>query len=309
MADLRKPGTIGRRTWIGLALLLLGLVGMLDAWTGSAFASGVFYLLPIALVTWFAGRGCGLALCVAASAVWLVADVTGDTAMATDWLVRAWNAGVLLGMFVVVCLLLPAVQALRRERELAREDPLTGAANRRRLRETVDLELMRSRRYDRPMTVAFIDLDGFKQVNDRFGHATGDRLLRAVADTLHGAVRRTDLLARVGGDEFVLLLPEIDQDAARVLVPKLQATLTTRMCERRWPVTFSIGVLTWRGGDVEAEDLITIADRLMYDIKHSGKDAIAYAVHAPAAQRSPPAAGALVHRLQPFPVEHHAGPR
>ena len=284
MADLLKLDTIGRRTWIGLGLVVLGAIGVLDAWTGSAFSSAVFYLLPIALVTWFAGRGPGLAMCVAAAVVWLLADVAGDPATTSVWLVRIWNAGVRLGLFVIVCLLLPAVQALRREKELAREDPLTGAANRRRLSEAVDLELMRSRRYDRPMTVAFIDLDGFKLVNDRLGHATGDRLLRAVVDTIHRSVRRTDLLARIGGDEFVLLLPEIDQDAAHVMMPKLQATLLARMRERNWPVTFSIGVLTWRGGDVAAEDLIKIADRLMYDIKHNGKDAIAYALHTTAAQ-------------------------
>jgi diguanylate cyclase (GGDEF)-like protein len=213
--------------------------------------------------------------------VWSLADVIGDAGVVTDWVVRGWNTATRLGLFVVVCLLLPAVQALRHEQHLAREDPLTGAANRRRLHEAVHTELMRSRRYHRPMTVAFIDLDGFKQVNDRFGHTMGDRLLRTVVDTIWGAVRQTDLLARVGGDEFVLLLPEIDLDAAHVIMPKLQAALNARMAERQWPVTFSIGVLTWRGGAVEAEDLIRIADRLMYDIKRNGKNAIAYAMHAP----------------------------
>lgn len=285
MVNLLAPETLGRRIWIGAGALLLAGSSMLDAWTGSAISSALFYLLPIVLVAWYVGQREGFVMCVAAALLWLLADLVASPQVVTLTLTRMWNAAVHLSIFAIVCLVLPAVKALRHEQELARVDPLTGMANRRRLCEAVQLEMMRSRRYFRPMTVAFIDLDGFKGINDQLGHATGDKLLCGVADTIVGLVRRTDLLARIGGDEFVLLLPEIDQDAARVIMPKLQAALNASMHERQWPVTFSIGVLTWRGGDVEAEELITIADRLMYGIKHGGKNAIAYAIHAPPQQQ------------------------
>jgi diguanylate cyclase (GGDEF)-like protein len=278
MAYLQSLEQVGARYWHVASAVALALVGILDALTGSDVAMGLFYLLPVSVATWFGGRKAGLLMCAGASALWLAADVLGNPASTTGSGVHVWNALVRLGMFAAVSLLLPSVKALRHERELARIDPLTGAANRRRLSEAAHQELLRSRRYGRPMTVAFVDLDGFKAVNDQLGHLTGDRVLRAVADTVR---------QRVGGDEFVLLLPEIDQDAARILMPKVREALDAMVAQRRWPVTFSIGVLTWRGGSVEAEELITLADRLMYDIKHTGKNAIAYAVHGSVAQQRP----------------------
>ncbi len=287
MQYLHKPGQQGAGTWQFVAAVLLALVGTLDALTGSEVAFALFYLIPVALLTWFAGRNAGLVMCVCAAAVWWLADWVGDPAEAASSLVRLWNAGVRLGMFVVVCMLLSALMALRGEQKLARVDPLTGAANRRRLCEALHLELMRSRRYGRPLTIAFIDLDGFKAVNDGLGHSSGDRLLCTVVETVNQTVRETDLFARVGGDEFVLLLPEIDQDAAQVIMPKLQRALQDRLQQHQWPVTFSIGVLTWLGGAVGAEELVALADRQMYDIKRGGKDAIAYAVHGPDSDSDP----------------------
>ena len=264
--------------WIFCVGLVLA-VAALDAVTGSALSLVVLYLLPVAAMTWFVGRRQGLWMCGLAALAWLVADGIGDAPGQTHLAVRAWNAGVRFSMLAVVAMLLPAAKLLRREQELARIDPLTGAANRRRLCEALHQELLRSRRYQRPMTVAFVDLDGFKRVNDQLGHAAGDRVLCAVVDRIRNMVRETDLLARVGGDEFVLLLPEIDQDAAHVIVPKLHRVLGDDMRRESWPVTFSIGVMTWRDGIVTAEELIARADRLMYDIKHRGKNAIAYAVY------------------------------
>ena len=274
------------RFWWLFCMALLLCVTALDAVTGSALSFVVLYLLPVALMTWFVGRREGLWMCGLAALAWLVADVTGDAAVQTHMAILWWNAGVRFGVFAVVALLLPAAKLLRREQELARIDPLTGAANRRRLCEAVHHELLRSRRYRRPMTVAFVDLDGFKRVNDELGHAAGDKVLCAVVDRINHIVRQTDLLARVGGDEFVLLLPEIDQEAAKVIVPKLHLALTEEMLRESWPVTFSIGVMTWRDGVVTAEELIARADRLMYDIKHRGKNAIAYAVFGEPAQES-----------------------
>lgn len=281
MLFLQNLDDFGSRFWVVVAGVLLAFVGLLDAMAGYTLEFSVFYLVPIALLTWFAGRKAGLWMCFCAAAVWLLVDMAGDAGPATLTGVHIWNTGVRLGGFVVVSMLLPAVQALQHEQRLARIDPLTGSANRRSLCEAVHLELLRSRRYARPMTIAFIDLDGFKVVNDGFGHAHGDKVLCTVVSMINSRVRQTDLLARIGGDEFVLLLPEIDQDAARVIMPKLREALGLEMGRHGWPVTFSIGVLTWRGGMLDAEQMITMADKLMYDIKSNGKDAIAYAVHNP----------------------------
>ncbi len=137
----------------------------------------------------------------------------------------------------------------------------------------------RAARYQHPFTLAYIDLDNFKLVNDRFGHATGDRALSTVAGFIREHSRRTDALARLGGDEFALLLPETDEDVARAAIAKLRKGLTQEMQRHGWPVTFSIGVVTCRACPGSADELIAAADRLMYSVKNGGKDDDRYSVY------------------------------
>lgn len=124
------------------------------------------------------------------------------------------------------------------------------------------------------------DLDGFKAVNDQSGHHTGDKVLRAVVNRAKSRLRKTDSLGRLGGDEFMLLLPEVDHDAAKLTVPIIQSALLDEMRRNHWPVTFSIGVVTYQHGPMTADELIRRADEVMYSVKKEGKNAIAYAVYA-----------------------------
>lgn len=263
--------------WTTVGGLLVAVVGMFDIATGSEIAFSLFYLIPIALVAWFAGRTLAFLISLLAAVTWFAAEsLTGRPYSVPG--VAYWNAAVRLGFFVVVSALLPTLRALERERALARADDLTGAANRRHLLELAQGELDRCERYDRPLTIAFVDLDDFKTVNDRSGHKTGDRVLRAVARRAKTQLRKTDALGRLGGDEFVVLLPEVGEDAARLAVAKLHAALLDEMRQNHWPVTFSIGVLTYRKGPVSVEDLIGRADSLMYEVKSRGKNSVAYSV-------------------------------
>ena len=138
----------------------------------------------------------------------------------------------------------------------------------------------RSERYKHPFTIAYIDIDGFKAVNDQFGHSVGDKLLRAVVHCSKRHLRKTDTIARLGGDEFVFLLPETDQNTARMVALKLQKNLLDEMLRNHWSVTFSIGVLTCLKPLSTSDELINRADALMYSVKKNGKNAIAYAVDA-----------------------------
>jgi diguanylate cyclase (GGDEF)-like protein len=276
LANLEKKSSL---FWMTTGCLFVAGVGIADVVTGSELGFGLFYLIPIALVTWFSGRNPGFAISVIAAITWFIADALGGQSYSQP-IVRYWNAAVRLGFFVVVTLLLPALKALEREKEIARIDPLTGIANRRHLFEAAQTELYRSQRYKRPFTIAYIDLDGFKTVNDQSGHRTGDRVLCAVVNRAKSHLRRTDFMARLGGDEFILLLPETDQDAAQIIVPKFQAALLDEMRRNDWPVTFSVGAFTYRDGPIDADELIKRADDLMYSVKKNGKNAIAYAVYA-----------------------------
>lgn len=168
--------------------------------------------------------------------------------------------------------------ALEKEQQLARLDSLTHIANRRAFYEFADKEKDRSLRHNLVFTLVYIDLDNFKQVNDRFGHDTGDLLLRTVAAKIRKAIRSSDMLARLGGDEFGILLPETDQPLARKMITRLTEQLENSMQDNQWPVSFSIGVLTCHNASIALEQLMKKVDGLMYQIKHQSKNATKYCI-------------------------------
>ena len=165
--------------------------------------------------------------------------------------------------------------ALAAERRLARVDPLTGLANRRAFYEGAELERKRSLRHSRPLSVAYIDLDNFKQVNDQMGHDVGDELLAQIGSLLQNRLRAEDLTARMGGDEFAILLPENNYESACIAVHKTHRMLTEMAKDNRWPVTFSIGMVTFAPPPGNIEDMLRAADDLMYTVKHNGKNSVA----------------------------------
>jgi diguanylate cyclase (GGDEF)-like protein len=263
--------------WLFVGSVCVAGIGAADILTGGELAFALFYLIPIVMVTWFSGQWLGLVVSLGCTGMWFLADVWAGTSYSQP-AIRYWNAAMRLGFFVVVTLLLPALKAVEREKGVARIDALTGAANRRHFFEALHSELDRAQRYGHPFTLAYIDLDGFKAVNDHWGHRMGDKALCAVVDRAKRQLRRTDLLARLGGDEFIILLPETDPAEAQVVVSKLGTALMDAMRQHQWPVTFSIGVLTCLDAKFTPDELVQRADAVMYSVKKNGKDAIAYAV-------------------------------
>lgn len=253
-------------------------VGMLDYLTGYEVAFSPFYLFPIALVTWHGGRRLGLLLAFTSAAVWLLADVATRPPY-SHVAIHYWNSCVRLGVFVILALLLDRLRlALAHEKELARVDHLTGAVNARCFSEIVDAEIVRSRRQGQPFTVVYLDLDNFKKVNDRFGHSVGDRVLTTFVERARGPLRECDVVARLGGDEFALLLPATGQGDARVVLSRLEATVSRVMAENDWPVTLSAGVVTFVDATGTADEVLRQVDELMYQIKNGGKNSMAYAL-------------------------------
>jgi diguanylate cyclase (GGDEF)-like protein len=161
---------------------------------------------------------------------------------------------------------------LAKEHELARIDPLTSVPNRRAFYEALEKERVRTLRYRRPVTIAYIDIDNFKKVNDSLGHAVGDELLVEVAAGLMSNLRVSDYVGRLGGDEFGLVLPETDATAAKAVLHKLRRGLLGEMQTHRWPVTFSIGAATFLDPPNSLDVMIRLADETMYAIKAQGKN-------------------------------------
>ena len=151
------------------------------------------------------------------------------------------------------------------QQELAIEDPLTGLHNHRHFHEVVEHELGRCRRYGTELGVATFDLDGFKLINDREGHAEGDRVLRRVADALRDAARESDAAFRVGGDEFALVLPMTGGESA-VMAARRVAAAIDGLDER---IAVSWGVASWPDAGLTKDALLTVADQAMYEMKRS----------------------------------------
>ncbi|SDH10306.1 GGDEF domain-containing protein [Roseospirillum parvum] len=155
---------------------------------------------------------------------------------------------------------------------LARVDGLTGLANRMTFDERMETEVTRGARSGRGFALLYLDLDGFKAINDSAGHAAGDIVLRDVAEALKGCCRAADLPARVGGDEFVVLLPEVpDADAARTVAEKVLARIEALTWPHGMTVGVSVGVALWPDHGRTATDLMRRADEAMYAAKKAGK--------------------------------------
>jgi diguanylate cyclase (GGDEF)-like protein len=173
--------------------------------------------------------------------------------------------------------------AERRIQELARTDDLTGIANRRHLGERLRVERARAARYGRPISLAMVDVDHFKAVNDAHGHDAGDAVLRGVARTVAGSLRESDLLGRWGGEELLVILPETGAAGARALADRLRAAVEALRVEhdgRAHGVTVSVGLATWAppatGAQGPGEDaLLKQADEALYRAKAAGRNRVA----------------------------------
>lgn len=150
-------------------------------------------------------------------------------------------------------------------RNLALTDPLTGLYNRRFAERHLRMEVARAYRRRYALTIVLFDLNNFKQINDRFGHPAGDMALKAFADRMVEEVREGDLPVRLGGDEFLLLLPECDSLNLPSILRRLEG-IEVQLGESRIPVTFASGSTQYRAGDV-AEDLLHRADKALYENK------------------------------------------
>ncbi len=254
-----------------LAMMLLSAVAALDWITGSELSFSIFYLVPVSLAAAYGGRTLGLATALLSAAAWLAVDVGGGQAYSSA-LIPVWNVGVRLGFFVITSLLVARIRThIAVEERLARADGLTGAMNGRAFYEEGARLLQLARRHGHPFTVGYLDLDDFKRVNDRHGHAAGDRLLRGIAAGLRDAVRAQDLVARLGGDEFALLLPETAEAGTAAVMAKLEVRLRPVLAASGCAVGYSAGFITFTLAPATLEAAVAAADSLMYEVKAGGK--------------------------------------
>jgi diguanylate cyclase (GGDEF)-like protein len=160
---------------------------------------------------------------------------------------------------------------------LARYDALTGAANRRYFLERAEQECARSRRHQLPLSLMLVDLDHFKQINDQYGHAYGDEALKQFSAVVRACLRDSDLLARIGGEEFIVLMPSTALAGATLLAERLRVAMADQplpIIDHLLPVRFSAGVTQFKGDDQDIDACLKRADKAMYRAKQSGRDRV-----------------------------------
>lgn len=262
--------------WTITGFAIIGLLGILDYSTGNELTLSLFYLFPIVLVTWVVDHQTGLFMSFLSGLTLLGAEIAAGQTYSYP-VFYLLNTLLRTLFYVIVVYLVAELQKSRREEQLAaRTDFITGAVNARYFNELLQMEISRIRRYPHPITLVYIDVDNFKIVNDLFGHKIGDEVLRCIASELKSQLRSTDTVARLGGDEFVMLLPSTRQSEARLVVSKVYTNLIERMRQRNWPVTFSMGAVTCEFSPYSAEQLVNMADELMYEVKNSTKNDVRF---------------------------------
>ena len=256
---------------IGLSTVLL--ISIVDYIVVVDISLSILYLLPIAFTSWYGRRWSSVILVSISTCSWFVAEFAAKSD--TYIVLIIWNTIVRLIVFSTIAYLLSKLKfAYEREKYLAQKDGLTGIVNRRFFLEILETEYKRSLRYQRAFTLAYFDLDNFKEINDRFGHQTGDKLLKLVAQTTQKRIRELDTIARMGGDEFVLLLPETNYQNSKLVLARLQQHLMEAIAPYSPPVSLSIGAVTFLALPNSIDEILETVDSLMYEVKKSGKNGI-----------------------------------
>ncbi|HSM01172.1 MAG TPA: GGDEF domain-containing protein [Acidimicrobiia bacterium] len=254
-----------------LGVVLVAFIAFGDWVTGPELSFSVLYMGTVVAVTWLGSRRHGTFVAVLAAVESLLAVVlTRGAPTAAD----VWNASTQLLVLILTASLIGSLRrALVDQRHMAMVDSLTGAMNRRAFQMVAERERLRSVREGTPLSLAYFDLDDFKDINDRLGHAAGDELLSAFAAAVIAEVRAADLFARIGGDEFVLLLPDTDAREAVLVVDRVRKLLVDES-RHAYPITTSVGIATYRFPPNTVDALLARADDLLHQAKQRGGDTV-----------------------------------
>ncbi|XZN92515.1 MAG: GGDEF domain-containing protein [Microcoleus sp.] len=254
------------------------MTAILDYFSGSEIRFDLVYLIPI-LLSATINRRFGIIIAIFSALVSISVDLYLHRFHSNN-IYYVWDLISRAAIFSLLALLRSSlIDSRQKESELARTDPLTGAMNLRAFKEQLESEIYRASRYCYPLTIAYIDIDNFKTINDTLGHSEGNRVLCAVVTAIKKHSRKSDTVARLGGDEFAILLPVTDREDSHKTINTIQGHMMDEVRKNRWNVTFSIGVLTCIEIPSDGDKMIEAADNLMYMVKQQGKNSINYSLY------------------------------
>lgn len=253
-------------------------IGWLDCVTND-YALIILYLFPVFLTSWFAGTSIGFLFCILSIAARLAADFWSGSVFYRYPAVYYWNIitefAVLLLMSLLFSILKNTLDADKRRSKI---DPLTGALNRSSFFEQAEHELNRARRHHRFFSVIYLDIDNFKKINEQFGYQTGDELLVVLASVLENSIRNYESLSRFSGDEFILLMPEADEEAALSYLSKIRSELKQAIKSKNWDAEISMCALVYLTAPNSVDEILRTADEIMYSVKKSEKSSMLHTV-------------------------------
>lgn len=264
-------------------VVILGMAGVfiLDCiMAGNGVRAGPLYMLPVCLACWRLGFGAGLGLGVVAAILApalgvVIANIPVSAALGTF----AMNVSAVTIFGGIVASFRHSVE---QERHLSSYDRMTGALTKPAFELRAEAMLAAASAKGRPLLLTYLDLDGFKAINDQYGHEAGDEVLKRFALAARAALRREDCFGRMGGDEFAVLMPLHSTEAAQAMADRLHGRLTVALDDTA-EVTCSMGALIVPPqGRTTLKELMREADRLMYAVKNTGKDGLRFATAAPA---------------------------
>ncbi len=274
MTFFHRLESLPRSAAVCVVAVLCLTVGWIDYATGTEVRVLPLYFIATSFGAWRLGRTGAVISAALALLTWVAAQLFDP---ATQWTMAIWLTNIFTqGAALLFVGMLVATLALQlRVADAAnRKDPLTGLRNRHGLVSDTAIAIALCRRNERAIALAFVDLDNFKQVNDRLGHKAGDLLLQVCAGVIQQGCRSTDIAARLGGDEFVIVMPELQLAEAHVVMDRLRQRFKEQPEVAISQVSMTIGVISDRRAALTIESLLATADSLMYEAKRAGKDRV-----------------------------------
>jgi diguanylate cyclase (GGDEF)-like protein len=271
--DERKP----RLIWL-LSILTIIVICLAIIFLENIVDIRPLSVIPVLLASWYGGVKTGTAIAIISAISLFITNYT----LASFHINNSsalYDSIIALAAYIFISTIVTNFRKVHSVEVVAADtDTLTGVSSSRKFYSELENEILRSRRYGHTLSLAYIDIDNFKIINDTLGHPVGDELLVQLSKSLLMSLRATDIVARLGGDEFVCLLPETEQDEAKLAILKAEKALKNTIKVHNWNVSFSIGVVTFDTVPHDSAQAVKLADDLMYQVKGGNKNDIAYRV-------------------------------
>jgi diguanylate cyclase (GGDEF)-like protein len=235
----------------------------------------LLYLFPIVAVAWVSGFRPGVFVATLSIIEW--GYIKFHNFQSPEISLFMLNIISKFVVFIFVIFIITQLKArIKKEKLFATHDHLTGVLNRKGFYEILEIEVYRAKRNRTSLGLAYCDIDNFKEVNDSLGHDAGDDVLIQFSKMVTSEIRKTDIFARIGGDEFVILFQDIDLRESKSIVRKIMNEFAKISERKEWPTTLSIGIGVFRSRHLDIKKMMTATDTLMYNVKKGTKNGVIY---------------------------------